>query len=74
MKAWVETVMDNVIFLGDRRAARQDTPLAPDQTAEIIIFQGVRIERLTDDMIEQAKLRLRRLPSLQNHATAEELD
>ena len=66
--------MDNVIFLGDRRAARQEMPLAPDQTAEIIIFQGVRIERLTDDMIEQAKLRLRRLPSLQNHATAEELD
>jgi hypothetical protein len=45
----------------------------PERMGEVVIFHGVRIERLTDEMIEQAK-RNRRLPALNNHAIAEELE
>ena len=66
--------MSNVIFLSERTVAKQARPLALGETAAIIIFQGVRIERLTDDMIEQERSKPRRLPSLQNQATAEDLE
>jgi hypothetical protein len=66
--------MGNVILFGDKESARAARQFAPGHSAEIIIFQGVRFERLTDDMIAQENTRQRRLPSRQNHATAEELE
>jgi hypothetical protein len=64
--------MGNVILLQEKWSAKPARQFAPGHSAEIIIFQGVRFERLTDDMIEQSRLRGRRLPSLQNHAMAED--
>lgn len=67
--------MSNVIQLDltNRKIAPR---VAPDgTTAEIVIFHGVRVERLTDDMMQQNAPRAsRRLPSLSNQATATELE
>ncbi len=65
--------MSNVISMGDKTGERPVRSFAVDHSAEVIIFHGVRIERLTDDMIQATATRSRRLPSLQNQATAEEL-
>ena len=67
--------MSNVILLADRNTNRTPRQLPEGASAEIVIFHGVRIERLTDDMIAQTISRpTRRLPSLNNQATAAELD
>ena len=65
--------MSNVILLSDRADERPGRSFAAGHSAEVVIFHGVRIERLTDDMIQASATRSRRLPSLQNQATAEEL-
>ena len=66
--------MSNVIHLDDKAGERRAKAFATGHSAEIIIFHGVRIERLTDDMIQSSVTRNRRLPSLNNQATAEELE
>ena len=67
--------MSNVILLADRNSNRTARIMPEGATAEIVIFHGVRIERLTDDMIAQTISRsTRRLPSLNNQATATELE
>ncbi|HEY4994896.1 MAG TPA: hypothetical protein VII21_01220 [Aestuariivirga sp.] len=67
--------MSNVILLADRNSNRTPRQLPEGASAEIVIFHGVRIERLTDDMIAQATPRSsRRLASLNNQATAAELE
>ena len=67
--------MSNVILLADKNHNRTPRILPDGASAEIVIFSGVRIERLTDDMIAQTMPRSnRRLPSLNNQATAAELD
>ena len=66
--------MSKVILLGDRIGERRHSAFAAGHSAEVVIFHGVRIERLTDDMIQTSLVRNRRLPSLQNQATAEDLD
>ena len=67
--------MDNVVHMQGRTAQRVNPPLAPGATAEIVIFPGVRFERLTPEMVAAARpARVRRLPALQNSATAEELE
>ena len=57
------------------KAKQQKTREAFVGSAEVIIFTGVRFERLHDDE-NQVVLRStkRRLPSRQNQATAEELE
>lgn len=65
--------MSNVIFLNSRRSTPRAKANPPERMGEVVIFHGVRIERLTDEMIEQAK-RNWRLPSMTNHAIAEELE
>lgn len=42
-------------------------------SAQILIFTGVRHERLIDTL-EAAPVQVRRLPSRQNHALAEEFE
>ena len=67
--------MTNVILLADRNSNRTPRIMPEGASAEIVIFHGVRIERLTDDMIAQTTPRAsRRLPSLNNQATAAELE
>ena len=66
--------MSKVILLSDRISKRRHSAFAAGHSAEVVIFHGVRIERLTDDMIQMSLVRNRRLPSLQNQATAEDLD
>lgn len=67
--------MTNVILLADRNLNRTSRSMPEGASAEIVIFHGVRIERLTDDMIAQTTPRSsRRLPSLNNQATAAELE
>ena len=66
--------MSNVILLGDKLSERRNNAFASGHSAEVVIFHGVRVERLTDDMIQTSLVRNRRLPSLQNQATAEELE
>ncbi|MDP8998074.1 MAG: hypothetical protein M3O03_13905 [Pseudomonadota bacterium] len=67
--------MTNVILLADRNSNRPLRIMPEGASAEIVIFHGVRIERLTDDMIAQTTSRsTRRLPSLNNQATAAELE
>ena len=66
--------MSNVILLGSKSSEQRSNAFADGHSAEVIIFHGVRIERLTDDMIHTSDVRNRRLPSLQNQATAEELE
>ena len=66
--------MSNVVLLSSRSGEQPKNALAAGHSAEVIIFHGVRIERLTDDMIQSSVVRGRRLPSLQNQATAEELE
>ena len=67
--------MSNVILLADRNSNRTPRQLPEGASAEIVIFHGVRIERLTDDMIAQTTPRsTRMLPSLNNQATAAELE
>lgn len=65
--------MDNVILLQERRAGHPAKSGPAIGQAEIVIFPGVRIERVTDELPQAAPPR-RRLPALQNHATAEELE
>jgi len=65
--------MDKVIVLQDRRTPRQAKPVAAGTTAEVIIFPGVRFERLTDEMM-QSTIKRHRIPSLHNHAIAEALE
>lgn len=62
--------MSNVIQLNGREGAKRPTPLPDGASAEILIFHGVRFERLADD----AAPTNRRLPTLHNQATAEELE
>ena len=67
--------MSNVILLADRNNNRNPRIMPEGATAEIVIFHGVRIERLTDDMIAQTAPRSsHRIPSLNNQATAAELE
>ena len=66
--------MSNVITLGSKTSDRCRSAFAADHSAEVVIFHGVRIERLTEDMIQTSVVRGRRLPSLQNQATAEDLE
>jgi hypothetical protein len=67
--------MDNVILLQGKMVEREVRPMIAGSTAEIVIFPGVRFERLTDEMVQTLSAkRSRRLPALQNHATAEELE
>lgn len=67
--------MSNVILLNERYRTRGLRSLSPGHTAEIVIFHGVRIERLTDEMIAQTSCRsVRRIASLNNMATATELE
>ena len=66
--------MSNVIHLDGSLSERRAKAFTSGHSAEIVIFHGVRVERLTDDMIQSSATRMRRLPSLQNQATAEELE
>ncbi len=66
--------MSNVVHLRSKTGEQPKSPFAAGHSAEVIIFHGVRIERLTDDMIQSSAVRGRRLPSLQNQAIAEELE
>ena len=66
--------MSNVIHLDGSLSERRAKAFAPGHSAEIVIFHGVRVERLTDDMIQSSATRMRRLPSLQKQATADELE
>ena len=66
--------MSNVIHLDGSLSERRAKAFETGHSAEIVIFHGVRVERLTDDMIQSSATRMRRLPSLQNQATAEELE
>ena len=66
--------MSKVIQLDSIVGERRPKTYPSGHSAEIVIFHGVRIERLTDDMIQTSLTRGRRLPSLQNQATAEELE
>jgi len=67
--------MSNVIQLDDMQRNRRAKPLPLGASAEIVIFTGVRVERLTDEMIQQSKPRTsRRLASLNNQAIAAELE
>ena len=67
--------MSNVIHLNDMKRNRKVRPLAVGSSAQIVIFHGVRIQRLTDEMIEQTERRAnRRLPSMDNQATATDLN
>ncbi len=65
--------MVNVISMVEHLKLRAHKP-APDRPAEIIIFPGVRHERLECSATTNRKSKSRRLPSLQNQATAEDLD
>ncbi len=65
--------MDKVIYLQSRSAQRQARVVPSGTNAEVIIFPGVRFERLTDAMV-QATQKRRRILSLHNQATAEELE
>jgi len=49
-------------------------PLSEGMTADIVIFHGVRIERVTDETAENTAPANRRRPALNNQATAEELE
>ena len=67
--------MSNVILLSEISRNRTATVVPQGQTAEIVIFHGVRIERLTDEMVAVQAPRLsRRIASLSNQATATELE
>ncbi len=66
--------MSNVFILNSKSGVRRSGAFAAGHSADVVIFHGVRIERLTDDMIQTSVIRNRRLPSLQNQATAEELE
>ena len=66
--------MSKVIQLNGNLGERRARTYAEGHSAEIVIFHGVRVERLTEDMIQSSAIRTRRLPSLQNQATAEELE
>ena len=67
--------MDNVIHMQGRTMQRESQPRASGSSAEIIIYPGVRFERLTEEMVEATlPQRSRRLPALHNMATAEELE
>ena len=67
--------MSNVILLSAISRNRTASILPQGQTAEIVIFHGVRIERLTDEMVAIQAPRLgRRIASLSNQATATELE
>lgn len=66
--------MSNVVLLSSKSGGQRSNAFSDGHSAEVIIFHGVRIERLTDDMIQTSAVRNRRLPSLQNHAIAEELE
>ena len=66
--------MNNVIRLKGREGTKKSSPLPDGMSAEILIFHGVRFERLTDDMIASEIPSSRRLPALNNQATAEELE
>ncbi len=66
--------MSNVFILNGKSGVRRSSAFAAGHSADVVIFHGVRIERLTDDMIQTSVIRNRRLPSLQNQATAEELE
>ena len=66
--------MSNVIHLDDTQRNRRTKPLLAGATAQIVIFHGVRVQHLTDEMIEQTERRSsRRLHSMDNQATATEL-
>ena len=68
--------MSNVILLDFSNTKRKPREMPDGASAEICIFHGVRVERLTDEMIEQSMPRQngRRIPALHNQATATELD
>ncbi len=67
--------MSNVIQLSDLNRTPRHTTLPQGASAQIVIFHGVRVERLTEEMIEATAPRnKRRLPSLSNQATATELE
>lgn len=67
--------MSNVILLSSVNRNRSVRAVAVGETAQIVIFHGVRIERLTDDMVAQMQPRTtRRLAPLSNQATATELE
>ncbi len=66
--------MSNVIQLKERGNGRKSMPLPAGASAQIMIFTGVRIERLTDDMIANEPPASRRLPARHNQAIAEELE
>jgi hypothetical protein len=65
--------MSNVIPLGDTNRNRKPRSLPEGASAEIVIFHGVRVERLTDEMVQQSLRQSRILPSRDNQATAAEL-
>ena len=66
--------MSNVILLKGRERASRSMPLSEGMTADIVIFHGVRIERVTDETAENTAPANRRRPALNNQATAEELE
>ena len=67
--------MSNVILLSAISRNRTASIVPQGQTAEIVIFHGVRIERLTDEMVAiKAPRHGRRIASLSNQATATELE
>lgn len=66
--------MSNVILLKGRERAAKSMPLPAGMSAEIVIFHGVRIERISDDMQDSTAPANRRRPALRNQATAEELE
>lgn len=66
--------MSNVILFGDRKSGRKASPLPEGHCADIVIFHGVRVERLTDDMIAATVEKIsRRIPAISAAATAEDL-
>ena len=66
--------MSNVINWDDMQHNRKARQMPEGATADIVIFHGVRIQRLTDEAVEQVSVRAnRRLPALDNQATATDL-
>jgi hypothetical protein len=63
--------MASVIALADWPKQTKTRPV-PEHSAEVVIFTGVRFERLRDD--PQPMVRAKRVAASHNQATAEELE
>lgn len=64
--------MTTVIAFQDWPKPARSSEARPSGSAQVIIFPGVQIERL-DDEVSEKRPRSNRLPSLSNQAIAEDL-